>query len=67
MTVAELIEFLQKQPQELQVAYRACSEPYLLGADEIKIEERCLPRPNGLIYDKRPDKPTQLYLVFPGY
>lgn len=66
MTVAEMIAFLQTQPQELQVAYRCCSEQVLLEADEIKIAEKCQPRPDGWIQDKRPDKLTQMYLLLPG-
>jgi len=66
MTVAELIEFLQKQPQNLQVAYRCCSEQVLLDADEITVKDMCEPRPDGWIHDKRPDKPTQTYLLLPG-
>ena len=66
MTVAELIAFLQTQPQELQVAYRCCSEQVLLEAKEIEIAEKCPPRPDGWIQDKRPDKSTQTYLLLPG-
>ena len=66
MTVAELIAFLQTQPQELQVAYRCYSEQVLLDATEIEIAEKCSPRPDGWIQDKRPDKPTQTYLLLPG-
>ncbi len=66
MTVKELIEFLQTQPQDLTVVYCACSEQCLLDKDEITIQEFCLPRPDGWVQDKRPDMPTQQYLVFPG-
>lgn len=66
MTVAELIAFLQTQPQGLQVAYRCCSEQVLMEAHEIKVVEGCLPRPDGWIQDKRPDMPTQAFLIFPG-
>ncbi len=66
MTVAELIAFLQTQPQELQVAYRCYREQVLLEAKEIEIAEKCPPRPDGWIQDKRPDKPTQTYLLLPG-
>lgn len=66
MTVAELISYLQMQPQDLQVAYRCCSEQALLEAEEIKITEACEPRPDGWIQNKRPDKTTQEYLMFPG-
>lgn len=66
MTVAELVAFLQMQPQELQVAYRCCSEQVLLEAQDIKIAEECEPRPDGWIQNKRPDMPTQKYLMLPG-
>jgi hypothetical protein len=66
MNVAELIAFLQTQPQDLQVAYRCCSEQCLMEADEIRIAEACTPRPDGWIQDKRPDKESQTYLLFPG-
>ena len=66
MTVAELIAFLQTQPQDLQVAYRCCSEQAVLDADQIYIAEKCQPRPDGWIHDERRDKPTQRYLLFPG-
>ena len=66
MTVAELIEFLQTQPQDLQVAYQCFSEQVLLEAKEIEIAEKCQPRPDGWIQDKRPDMPTQKYLLLPG-
>lgn len=66
MTVAELIEFLQTQPQDLQVCYALFSEQILLKVDDMEIVEKCLPRPDGWIHDKRPDMPTQMYLSFPG-
>ena len=64
MTVAELIEFLQKQPQDLLVAYQRYSEQCLL--EEIEVRELCEPRPDGWVQDKRQDMPTRMYLVFPG-
>lgn len=66
MTVAELIAFLQTQPQELQVAYGLYSEQCLLELEDINIVEACEPRNDGWIQNKRPDKPTQRYLMFPG-
>lgn len=66
MTVSELIAFLQTQPQDLQVAYMCYSEHVLLETDEIEIYEACEPRPDGWIHNKRPDKPVQTYLMFPG-
>lgn len=66
MTVDELIAYLQQQPQTLQVAYRCCSEQCLLEAADITIAEKCEPRPDGWIQNKRADKPTQTYLLLPG-
>lgn len=66
MKVSELIEFLQKQPQDILVAYTCCSEQALMDADEIEIKELCHPRPDGWIQNKRPDKETKPYLLFPG-
>lgn len=66
MTVAELISFLQQQPQDIQVAYQKHSEQCLLDADDIGIVELCTPREDGWIQDKRADKPMQLYLMLPG-
>lgn len=66
MKVSELIEFLKTQPQDLRVVYECHSEQILLDASEIKIEELCVPRPDGWVHDKRPDKPTETYLVLPG-
>ena len=67
MTVAELIKFLQTQPQDLPVAYRLYSEQKLLETAEIKIDEFCKARPDDYwVENKRPDKPSIKYLVFPG-
>ena len=66
MTVADLIVFLQTQPQDLMVAYQMFSEQSLLEANEIAIIEACVPRHDGWVHHKRPDKPTQKYLLFPG-
>jgi hypothetical protein len=66
MTVAELIAFLQTQPQELEVAYRCYSEQMLLEAEDIEIEAACLPRPDRWIQNARPDMPRKMYLMFPG-
>lgn len=66
MTVKELIEYLKTQPQDLPVAYRCMSEQLLLEEKEICVVELCLPRPDGWVHDKRPDKPSQPYLLFPG-
>ena len=66
MTVAELIQFLQKQPQDLQVVSIMYSEQSVLEASNIKIEDLCIARPDGWVENYRKDKPTQKYLVFPG-
>jgi hypothetical protein len=66
VTVADLIRFLQAQPQDLPVAFKLYSEQKLLELKYISQEEACLPRPDGWIQDKRSDKPVQHYLMFPG-
>ena len=66
MTVAELIEFLKTQPQSVQVIYRCFSEKLLMSTDEIKVVEACEPRSDGWVQNKRPDRPSMLYLCFPG-
>jgi hypothetical protein len=66
MTVAELVEYLKKQPQDLQVAYLIFSEQCLLESKDINIVEACPPRQDGWIENARPDKQKQLYLMFPG-
>jgi hypothetical protein len=66
MTVAELILFLQKQPQDLPVAFQIYSEHCLLKETDIEVEEHCLPRNDGWVEYRRPDKPAQKYLLFPG-
>ena len=66
MTVKEFIEFLVTQDPDLPVAYRCCSEQVLLNTSDIRVDEFCVPRPDGWIEDKRPDKPYQKYLLLPG-
>ena len=66
MTVAELIEFLKTQRQDLQVAHQMCSEACLLEPGAIYESEACVARPDGWVQNKRPDMPTQTYLMFPG-
>ena len=66
MNVGELIKFLKKQSKDLPVAIRMCSEQLLLEASDIRIAELCEPRPDGWVQDKRPDKPSIKYLLFPG-
>lgn len=66
MTVADLILVLQNRPQDLPVAYQKFSEFCLLTAEDIVVDELRLPRPDGWVGHKRPDQPSQKYLVFPG-
>lgn len=66
MTVAELIEFLKTQPQDLQVVYGKYSEQCLMTVEEIEVKEYGMPRPDGWVHYKRPDQPSQKYLAFPG-
>ena len=66
MTVAELIEFLKTQPQEMPILFRQYSDYTELRQDQIEVEEHGVPRGDGYVASKRPDKPSQKYLVFPG-
>lgn len=66
MTVAELIAKLETMPQHLPVAYCKFSEQCLLEASDISVCELGHPRPDGWVHDKRPDKPSQEYVLFPG-
>ena len=66
MNVAELIAFLQTQPQDLPVAFKCYSEAAILEASEIGIVEACDARPDGWVENRRPDKPAIKYLMLPG-
>ena len=66
MTVAELIEFLKTQPQDLQVAFQQYSENVLLEKEQITIEVLGVARPDGWVPNRRSDKPAETYLLFPG-
>lgn len=66
MTVREFIEYLQQQPQDIQVAYSIYSEQVLLEVKEIEIVEGCQPRNDRWVQNKRPDMPSQQYLLLPG-
>ncbi len=66
MLVKDLIKYLQKQPQDIMVAYCCYSEQCLLELDDIRVKELCKVRVDGWIQDERPDKETESYLVFPG-
>lgn len=65
-TVAELVEFLKNQPQDMLVAYQRYSECALLSLDDISTIELCHHRPDGWIQARRDDKLLRKYLVFPG-
>ena len=65
ITVKELIESLKDYPQDLLVVYSLYSEQILLEEDDLEVEELCLPRNDGWVANKRPDKPRQNYLVLP--
>ena len=66
MKVCDLVEFLLKQPQDIEVAYCCYSEADLLEEDQIGIVSGCLARPDGWIQNERPDMEQQEYLMFPG-
>lgn len=66
MTVSELIDLLKGYPQDMQVAYYKYSEQLLMEPKDIEPIVACPPRPDGWIQRKRPDKPEQTYLMFPG-
>ncbi len=66
MTVHELITILQKYPQDIQVVYQCFSENCLLEEKDIETGNLCFPRPDGWVQNKRPDQPTQTYLILPG-
>lgn len=65
-TVKELIEFLQNYPEDMVVGYECYSEQRVLDLVDIEKISACAPRPDGWIHSRRPDKPTQEYLMFPG-
>jgi len=66
MKVSELIEHLQTFPQDIYVGIKAYSEQCLLEKEWITLEEGCLPRADGWIQCKRPDKQVVSYCMFPG-
>lgn len=66
MTVADLIDFLKTQQQDLPVAYACFSEYCLLSAGDIGEMLLCEARPDGWIQRSRRDMPAVAYLVFPG-
>ena len=66
MTVAEFVEYLKSQPQDITVAYKCWSEQCLLDTRDIETVELCHPREDGWIQNKRPDMETETYLLLPG-
>jgi hypothetical protein len=67
MNVSELIQYLQKQPPDMPVAYQCCSELNSLTPELINIEAHQYPRADGWIgRGERDDRATQTYLVLPG-
>lgn len=66
MKVRELIELLEKYPQDIEVCYDLFSDRCLLEARQIELIEACAPRNDGWLQNRRPDKPTVTYLCFPG-
>lgn len=66
MTVSELIAVLRTHPPDMKVVYQCYSEQCLLEAEAITVEDLCHPRADGWVQDKRPDMPTERYLVLPG-
>ncbi len=66
MTVAELIAFLQTQPQDLPVVHGMYSEFLLLKQESISVDELAMPRGDGWVAYKRGDASSQKYLVLPG-
>lgn len=63
MTVAELIEILKQQPQDLQVVYNKWSEFCLVEADDVYVIEAGPARPDGWVSRCRPDRKVQSYLI----
>jgi hypothetical protein len=66
MTVKELIEILQKHPQDLQVARGLFSEYCIVVEADISVGVECEQRPYGWVPLRRPDKPLQTYLLIRG-
>lgn len=66
MTVKELIKVLKQYEGDMPVCYRCCSEYSLLSPDQLRVVELQEPRRDCWVGEKRPDKPSIPYLVFPG-
>ena len=66
MKVKELKEYLETLDPEMPVAYTQYSENTTLSMEDLEIKELCEARNDGWVAEKRPDKPSLPYLVFPG-
>ena len=66
MNVGDLIAYLQALDPAMPVAYQQFSENCELWEQDLEVKELGLVRPDGWIPNKRPDMPTQTYLLFPG-
>jgi hypothetical protein len=66
MTVAELIAFLETQPQDIPVAYCLHSEQCLMEEGDIRVKQLQPARPDGWVHHPRPDVQSVPYLLFPG-
>ena len=72
MTVAELIEFLKTQPQDIQVAYREFNEyqayetACVLSRGDIQVARFSVTWGPEYLIAQRGNEAAQQYLVFPG-
>lgn len=66
MKVKELKAYLENLDPEMDIAYTCCSENVILEEKELEIQDLCEARNDGWVANKRPDKPSVPYLVFPG-
>ena len=64
--IKDLIAFLQTHDPELPVAIEMYSDQILLELKDIRITELSLPRGDGWVESRRPDKELMTYLLFPG-
>lgn len=63
MKVRELIAELSYFDPELEVVYSLYSEYTILDGGELKVLTACQPRHDGWVHARRPDQPTQTYLL----
>lgn len=66
ITVAQLIEHLQTLDQSLPVCFKQFSDLSELELTYIEVMELQFPRGDGYVGRKRPDRPAQKWVVFPG-